>query len=588
MSRHLPPALICLSLLAATAAPPAAADEIDAVSTVAAATIYPQGATVTRQAAFDSAPGRHEIVISDLPLAIDADSLRVTGEAGSGAFSITGLRHRVDAGPPRELPDSEREAILRQIRDKEWERTAQELEIARAAARRSHMADLREAIATPGGDEQRRPTLLDAPAQWAEAWGLLDGEMAAADTQEIDARRQIEVINREINRLRDRLDAQAPDAPRGVVTVSINVETAVSGGALEISYLTPRASWTPLYDLRLGLNNGEEAEEDPNLAALSLVRRAAIRQSTGEAWEDVAVALSTARPSGRVAAQEPPLQQAALVKPAPKGSNAGLLSQPQVGTLGRIDSAEVAEMEDSVAYSRNMMPMQEALAPDLARPAPPPVLEAGALAAYDGAMVIYELPTPVTAPGDGAVRQVRINEEAQSVSVMVRATPSQDPTAYLYAKFDNGEAPLLPGRASIYRDGAYMGAHHLEYVAPGDSSALPFGPYDSVTVDRVVKRQREGDEGVFSVSTKRRSRYELTAVNLSGAKRTVTLFDALPYTETDDIDIDLVATPRPTERDVDGRRGALAWTFELDPGERRAIAFGYDVAWPEGAELEMR
>ncbi|MEO1120935.1 MAG: DUF4139 domain-containing protein, partial [Pseudomonadota bacterium] len=157
----------------------------------------------------------------------------------------------------------------------------------------------------------------------------------------------------------------------------------------------------------------------------------------------------------------------------------------------------------------------------------------------------------------------------------------------LYAVYQNDAAPLLPGRASLYRDGAYLGQHTLDYVAPGEKSALPFGPMESVVVKRSVKQKLSGEEGVFTTSNKERSRFVLTARNLGADVQTVTLFDALPYTETDEIDIDLVTSAQPTERDVDGRRGALAWTFSLKPGAERVIEFGYDIAWPDGQRLQV-
>ena len=84
------------------------------------------------------------------------------------------------------------------------------------------------------------------------------------------------------------------------------------------------------------------------------------------------------------------------------------------------------------------------------------------------------------------------------------------------------------------------------------------------------------------------SRFVLTAKNLGDEPVKLTLFDSQPYTETEDIEISFVGREPPTERDVDGRRGAMAWTFDLEPKAERTIEFGYDMSWPEGKEIELR
>ena len=73
-----------------------------------------------------------------------------------------------------------------------------------------------------------------------------------------------------------------------------------AGGALDadivIRYQVTNASWTPFYDARLATGTKAQAPK------LQLVRRACIQQRTGEIWDNVALALSTARPAAGTAA----------------------------------------------------------------------------------------------------------------------------------------------------------------------------------------------------------------------------------------------------------------------------------------------
>ena len=57
---------------------------------------------------------------------------------------------------------------------------------------------------------------------------------------------------------------------------------------LKLMYQVSNASWTPFYEARL--TSGTDAKEP----GLDLTRRASITQQSGEAWQDVALTLSTA------------------------------------------------------------------------------------------------------------------------------------------------------------------------------------------------------------------------------------------------------------------------------------------------------
>lgn len=574
--------LLMFGVFALALAAPLHAESItvDSPSEVVAATLYPAGAAVTRLARFSVPAGRHEIVLPDLPARIDVDSLRVTGRGGETGFVIEGLSHRIDAPRPTPLPEGERAALLDAIRALEWDRHAEQKRAERARDRRAYIAELRLATSRPGGDDDR-PAFIDNAAQWREAWDLMNAEEAAADEEERDSLREIDALDREIAALRERLVTEPPEPPRAIATISITAETAIDDGALEITFLTREAGWSPLYDLRLETaDNGADEEAEPILA---ITRRAAIRQSTGEDWTNVALTLSTARPTGRLAAS-PPLPPRAWL---PEAVDGVAYSGGVLGSTNLISEGLATKRDE---YTQSQLLERSLLAPSAEAPEPAPVASArekSALASYQGAAVVFTLPAPVDAPGDGETRLVRIDDAEQTVEIEARATPAIDPTAYLYASFTNDAAPLLPGRASVYRGGGYFGQTDINYFAPGDLAALPLGPLDTLVIEHVVKREREGEEGVFTVTNNRRLRTELIARNLDDAPVQITLYDAMPYTETDDISLTLVAVPLPSERDVDGQRGAMSWTFDLKGGAEKTIEFGYDISWPDERELAI-
>ena len=79
---------------------------------------------------------------------------------------------------------------------------------------------------------------------------------------------------------------QSP-SPQESFNLTVGIETAGTGEfELEVSYVVNRASWKPLYDIRV----------DSKSKSVNLGYLAQITQNTGEDWTNVNLTLSTAKP----------------------------------------------------------------------------------------------------------------------------------------------------------------------------------------------------------------------------------------------------------------------------------------------------
>ena len=95
----------------------------------------------------------------------------------------------------------------------------------------------------------------------------------------------------------------------------------------------------------------------------------------------------------------------------------------------------------------------------------------------------------------------------------------------------------------------------------------------------------EGEKGIIRSRQTERRRYVMTVENLGDKAMPVAIRDSMPYAEDEDVEITLRADPGPDERDVDDRKGALLWRFDLKPGAKREIEHGYDVTYPDDVRL---
>ncbi|MGX0903885.1 uncharacterized protein (TIGR02231 family) [Roseovarius sp. MBR-79] len=522
----------------------ALAEDIPLTSRVSAVTLYPQGASVTREVPFAMPKGAHDLILADLPRSTPLAAIRVT----IGGARMGGVSTRSDYVPPR--PETESEAYM--AAKTEVERLQDALRDARAG-----IADIRleaEAasarIAFLDGIGQGDGLAALGPDALRDLAGMIGAETLAARRESTEATRRAEAAERgladlmqELARAEQALKALVPETQaRAMLAVSVTAETATEG-MLHVTYTIPDAGWQPLYDLHLARETG----------ALRIERGAFVHQHTGENWRDVDLTLSTRRPSEQGAPGD---------------------IWPWIPRLA--DPEEIAPMPRMKADGVVLMsaPMLEGAA-DMAQPE------------FDGLAVSYAYPAPVNvATGADRVRLMLPPLDAEA-GITARAVPLLDETAFLLARVTiPAEEVLLPTpEARFYLDGRYTGQRWLPLVAGGDEADLSFGPIEGLRLSRVVRERIEGDRGLITRATEAREEVEIAVENLTGTAWPVHLLDRVPVSEQTDLRITWEASPPPDEKDVEDRRGVLGWRFELPGGERRTITLNTRMNWPEGKVL---
>ena len=557
---------ICFSFIAMMAAAPGIAAEIDVDSAVTAATLYSQGALVTRTARFQAGIGTNSIVIDDLPLEFDPASLRVAG-SGNSAFNIVSVNHRIDRLPPVIDTDSPQLLAVEEIEEKlrllEVENRTHYAAIQAAEVREKMIAAL--IAREPQRMVDEADTLRAGPETWAAAIGVLASETSKALADKNTAQLLLdgnamasEELQEELLVAQEVLAAsQLPSPDRSTATVEISSNAQVNG-TVELSYYVWQASWQPVYDLRL------EQGAQPRL---TIERHVRVQQMTGEDWSKVELTLSTAQRSERMDAPDLSEQQAVLAEEYRGADGAGNL-------------AFEAPVEADV-----MTEAQSEVSRDDAKVA----VEVLAGVRMQGQTVVYDLPAAVDVSGDGTVRQLAIDKASADVGVLARATPEFDSHTYLYAAIINKfGGPILPGRAAAFRDGTFVGELNVPMIPVGKETILPFGVLDGIEVTRVVLEKEEGDFGLIGTTNRRVENFAVTTESLLEYPMMVTVFDRVPFSEAEDLEVISRARPEPSEVDFEGRRGVQAWTFELAPKATQKIEFGFELNWPGDRNMYLQ
>jgi uncharacterized protein (TIGR02231 family) len=544
---------LLISPLLATAAVGA---EVKGTSRIDAVTLYPSGAEITRAARLKIDKGEHTLLFADLPAEAVPASIRVEAKA-TGKLEIGSVDTRRVSVPRTDeaVAASERRRLEEAIEKLKDERALLEAAALAAETQKRLIENLTQ---LPG-----RPAPANGPVpqpDWGQLFGLIGERTAEAQRTILDTQVKARGVDRQIKDLEGKLAQLAPSQQaRTEVKVFVNAAAPIDA-EVTIRYQVRNASWTPLYDARLSTGTKQQAPK------LQLVRRATIRQRTGEAWENVMLALSTARPAAGTAA---PVLQPLVIDYQPETPVARPL-QPRSVTAAPPMRAGRADQDKPAAEVETYAKAEETRA----------AVEVQAFQA------VYSIAGRVTVQDTGEMKRVQIDDMQLDPALTVRAVPKRQEKAYLYAKLTVARGtPLLPGQVALFRDATFVGNGRIPLLAAGEEHELGFGVDDAVRVRHALAEEKRSESGIITTSKTDARSYRITVKNLHERPIPVTVLDQIPVSQNADIKVELTGKTAPSRRDVDDKRGVLAWDVTLNPDEERAIEFGYRATWPAAKKV---
>jgi uncharacterized protein (TIGR02231 family) len=549
-------------LLATTCISTVFAAEFTPATKIDAVTVYPQGADVVREVSVDIPQGEHSLILADLPQNIDPQSIRVEGTSIGGlTVGSVDTRNKFQGS---ETQDAKRKDFEAQIKDLQFERQSLDQSINDLSQQRAILVGLADKQLVPQSTTDTVKA-IDA-VQLGALLDLVGQKLAALSKDILAAQKGQRDIDEKINDISAQMAELSPQEEYRTEVV-VNVEAAAAAkGALRVSYRVQEAGWTPFYDARLTIGDGKAKP------ALELVNRADVMQSTGESWKDVALTLSTARPGGSTAAPEVMPWEVSKLEAVPPPAAA---PEPMAAAEGMLDT----EADTGASpKSRRLVLMK-----------PQPVLQRQAAVETAGFQANYMIAGRLTIDNAGQSKKVRITSSQVDASLQALVAPRVDPVAYLTASFKSqGTGPQLPGVVNLFRDGVYVGQGSLPLLSPTEEAKLGFGADDLIKVTRDEVKRVSGEEGLLTSSNVDERVWDIKVKNLHNIAMQVRVVDRVPFTAAKDIEIEEITgmTP-PTERDLEKKRGVLAWDVTLEPQAENTLKTGYKISWPEGMKVSV-
>ena len=385
---------------------------------------------------------------------------------------------------------------------------------------------------------------------------------------ELAKQKKIKDINEQLAKIQRDLN-QARTGSKQTLSVSVPVEMSRAENiTLSLEYQITNVTWHPVYDARLNTETGK----------LELVQFGVVKQTTGEDWNNIALTLSTARPSRGATAPSLNTQWVNIWTPGRRN----IMSTP--GSQG------ASEVYREAVREINEVQIERAFAErDSAIPVPQAAKIQQATINTGGFTAEFGIPGLVTVPSDGTQTKVLIAPFETESKLEVHIKPQRDTKAYLVANTTvKGEAPLLPGQVSLFRDGSYVGQTHLPLLKPGKDYDLSFGIDDQIEVSYKTLKDERGEAGMFVGKTEQMVRHTITSIqNLRNRDVNIVVGQTIPVAQNEKItlEIDAAQTTTGYTEDKENIKGLLEWAFTLKSQDKKDVKLGWTLSWPQGSNI---
>jgi len=523
---------------------------------IAVVTVYTDQALVTRRGTVSLTGQERSLTLTNLPITLQPESVRVKG-TGTVAVRLLGVQtERAYAVEP--IGDRVAQ-LTTQIQQLEDERRTLQDGLAALELRRNFIQSLSEKSVdrfSRGLAEQR--VNLAQTAELLEFVGQQHSDLAGAIAQQNQTLRE---LNKHLSALQQQLQQVQTPRPKESYSVVVSILPAGTGEfQLEVSYTVDRASWQPLYDLRV----------DTQTKLLQLDYLAEVTQNTGEDWTEVALILSTAKPGlGTLPPKLDPWYVDVPLPPMPVAAPMMMMQRTRAKSagaesddLGFMDGDLVGSgyLEDAVISSAPQAYAAETVA---------------ATTSSDGGIVTFQIDGNNNIPGDRSPHKITIFSHSYPCKMEYIAIPKLVSFAYLQAVVTNPEngVTLLPGQANIFRDEMFVGITPLDNVAPSQEFKLNLGIDEGLKLERDLV-ERKVDKRFMQDKRLITYAYRVLVTNLRDQEATLQLTEQLPVSRNERIKIRLTRSSPQIEL---GELGKLEWVLSLKPKATQEITYQFTV-----------
>ncbi|MGD2095315.1 MAG: mucoidy inhibitor MuiA family protein [Phycisphaerales bacterium] len=557
------------------------ADVPTTTGAISKVTVYRGQALVTRTIDIDLPAGASELIVKDLPARIVSESIYAQT---SDNVKVLSVRYREYA--VRQDTREEVKQLDAQIEDVEYKIKCADRDLKHFEHYGKMFDELKSFTVTAEHADLNRGLLTYEPIEkLAELIERKALEYHKRITELQDKLAELAKEKELLQRKRNQLQAGYSRTERQAV-LFLNNDSGRKA-SIELSYLVNGANWQQQYNLRA----------NPQKSNVLIEYNAVVNQASGENWDGVALSLSTAQPT-MVAA--PPILEPMLV---------GLSRPAQVQQVEQIqwdfDRTRQYQMNRRANFQKGIAATKELnqLAIDnqtfifnsSRRQLQQYKQQIAELSRTEGLSVTYNLPGKLTLPSRNDQQLITIASINTKADFTLIATPLLTDYVYLQAEILNdSETVFLPGQASIFRNGEFVGKGNMPQVTIGEKFTAGFGIDSQVQVTREIEDKKTRIQGGNQIDT---YEYRIALSNYKNKTVELRLLDRLPYTDNTSIKIELGKTEPQLSSDSEylrtvRKKGILRWDLELKPNtvDRNAtiVKYSFTMEYDRNMQIQPR
>ena len=535
-----------------------AADPVKLDSKITAVTVYADRAQVTRQARIPLKPGLSQFVFSALPGWLDEGSIRVRIEPAGAGEVLDVQIERTFLERPTDEEFRKTEEALQFVRD---ESDAME-DRAKVLDAELKQVEAIRAFALDKAPKDAAARKVDV-AEYKDTVDFISKSMADISKRRRELKVEQRMIEPRLRVAQQKLDALRQRAQLEQRNVIVTVQAAGDRETtLEMEGMLPGATWEPVHELR----------STSDAKTLSVASHAVVSQTSGEDWTGVDLMLSTQRASDTLRLPE--------LKGLLLGNTRALTMLVGKEDTYKVANANWAAQNDFYFAVKNPEKMeQQAFASNKRALIGNTVTvltvfeslrERGTTAHFSGL-------GKQTVRADGRTVRVPIGKADLKAQPRIVVAPEVSLNAVRTGEVTNSTTlPLLPGKAHLFINGAFLGMSEMEFVSPSEPFSVFLGVADQIKVKRDLDQKRS-EVSTWRNRTRMKVAYIGSVQNLSNQEVSVQLSDRIPVSEIGDVKVtDLKLSPsiKPDSQ------GLLNWTFTLAPRQTQEYRIEYALDYP--------
>ena len=517
-------------------------------------TLYRNRAAITRTATLELETGGHAIFFRDLPSVVYLDSIQASVSDNASILSVD------TSNKPTLVDNSELVAeLVTKIEELETQ-------LANSVSKSEAILlqiDMLKTLIQKATNDKSPPIDIEAFDAQITFIGKRMQELAASQTAN---EKEQQELKKRLQNLKQRKQNIANERRTQIDTVVDIGVTSACTVTVQLTYLVSNATWNPTYSIHANIEGN----------AITIDYDAKLTQKTGENWTDIALTLSTAQPQQSIS---PPYPQPWYVDiyqpPSPRATSRRAEAMPEADSTMMF----VGTATDNYNYKKAIE-----------------VASAAATVTGDGPAVSFVLPRTVTVPSNATESQITpIASIKASAEQYLIAVPMLTDRVFVHSEVTNkSDYILLPGQASIFHGGDYVGKTSLSTISPNETFALDLGIESSVLATRTLVEKVTSSTGLFGSGKQTLYDFQIKVSNGNKEPIEIQVFDRIPISRNKEIEVLLKNLSSPLSNDANYLKtkrpqGILRWdlTIPANMTGDQSFIMTWQVEIARGKDIEL-